>query len=185
MGVRRHLKAHDVAILYVDHDALDTEDQAVARQGVFPRVELRMADVGRCKVHLTDAPAVMLERRNPLRVGRPQKHGLVASAPPRVVSCVSEILDTVRRQLFLPAALKITYPQVVIPHERGSLAVRRSDRGSVGGRRTGIQLCARVRLKVASVRAAPYVEADRLLVFREGKLTERQRSLSVSRVRNG
>lgn len=76
--VGRHLQAHYLRAVQVDHHAVDAEDQAVARQWVFPGFQFGVADVGGGQVHFAHATPVVLKGGDLFRVGRPEQHRPVA-----------------------------------------------------------------------------------------------------------
>src|SRR5205085_7038421 len=70
MLVGRYLGAHDAQRLEVDDETLDGGDYRVARQGILPRLELRMARPRVDEIHVADAALVLLECRDLPRVRR-------------------------------------------------------------------------------------------------------------------
>ena len=125
MLIRRHLQPHDLRTVNIDNHALDHRHHRVARQRIFPRLQLRMADLGADQVHLADASLVLLKRRDLLRIGRPHQNRAVAAGPSGVVRGVAEIFHAVGGELRFLIRSRIAHPQVVIANEGGVFFVRR------------------------------------------------------------
>ncbi len=123
--VGRHLEPDDLSGIDLDADALNHRDRVVARQRILPRLQRRMPGVRVDEVHLADASLILLERRDLLRVRRPDEDRPIAARPSGVVRRVAEILHAVRGHGRLPAARDVAQPQIPIADERGALAVGR------------------------------------------------------------
>ena len=123
----------------------------VAGQRILPGLQRRMADRRVDEVHLADAALILLERRDLLRVGRPEEDRAVAARPAGVVGRVAEVLDAVLGQLRLPAGRDVADPEIPVADERRALAVGRH-------------------LRVRGRRAAP----PRARLFALGRLARRQ-----------
>ena len=167
----------------MDHDPVNSEDDAVLRKGILPGLQPRMPDIGGHEIHLPHPTLIVLEGRNFLRIRRPKENRTVAFCPPRVVGGVAEILHPVGGELgFLPGC-QVTHPQVVVADEGGARAV---------GRKHGVavRILALTPLTgaagapgVTRIAAGSHVERDRLPVRCGLELRERQNEGIVGRVR--
>src|SRR5262249_52362656 len=110
MWIRRHLQPNHSTGIDIDDDALDLEDLRVARQWILPGFERRMRDGGMDKIHLTPSAAVVLERGNFFRVGRPEQDRTIAAAPTGVIGRVAKILYPVLGELCIGARCEIPDP---------------------------------------------------------------------------
>ncbi len=121
--VRRQLQSHHARAIQIDRHALDRGDHIVARQRVLPRLQRRVPHLGFHQVHFAHAALILLERRDPLGIGRPQYHRPVAAGPTGVVRRVAEVLDAVggERRLFI--SRRIAHPQIEIAYESRVLLV--------------------------------------------------------------
>ncbi len=167
----------------VDHDPVDPEDHAVLGERVLPRLQPRVPDVRRDEVHLAHAAGIVLERRDPARVRRPEQDRPVALRPAGVVRRVAEVLDAVRGQPRLLARLEVADPEVVVADERGAPAVRGDDaiaRRPVAATGRGV---AAVAAEVAGVRADREDDRDGSAVAGELDVPQRQGERRVRRVR--
>ena len=93
--------------------------------GYFHALQLGMADLGRDEVHVADLALILLERRDLLRVGRPDENRAIALDPASVVGGVAEVFHAVLRELRLLAGRDVAHPQIPIANERRLLAVGR------------------------------------------------------------
>ncbi len=84
-----------------------------------------MSHGGVDQVHFADLALVLLERRDLLRVRRPQKDRAITVRPSGVVGGVAVVLRAVGGELRLLAAGDFAHPQVVVTDESGQLAVGR------------------------------------------------------------
>src|SRR3954470_17668683 len=119
MLVRRKLKSNNAFVVDIDNHPLDGRHSLVASQGIFPRFEFRVPDVGAYQVHLADAALVLLKRRDLFRIRRPDEDRAVAPNPAGVIGGVTEILDTVHGQLCFGICYRIANPKIVVAYESG------------------------------------------------------------------
>ena len=120
--VRGHVEAHhpgSLRAIHVDDHPVDAENHRVLGQGVFPRLQLRVAHLRGDQIHHSHAPPVVLEGGDLFRVGGPEEHGAVALGPPGVVGGVPEVLDAVGGELGLSSRRYLPDPEIVVPDEGG------------------------------------------------------------------
>src|SRR5262249_56296635 len=91
MWIRRHLQPNHSTGIDIDDDALNLEDLRVAGQWILPGFERRMPDAGMDKIHLTHSAAVVLERGNFFRVGRPEQDRTIAAPPTALINRITQI----------------------------------------------------------------------------------------------
>ena len=117
------LQADHLRTIQIDNHPLDRGHYFVARKRILPRFKLGMSDLALYQIHFSCTALVLLERRNLLRIWRPQQDGTIAVDPAGVVRRVPEILHAVRGQLRLLAARNVAHAKIPIPNEGGALAV--------------------------------------------------------------
>ena len=84
-----------------------------------------MTDLRVDEIHLADVALILLERRDLLRVGRPDENRAIAVRPAGVVRGVAEVLHAIAGELRLAARCDVAHPQIPIADERAALAVGR------------------------------------------------------------